>query len=498
MNEGEETTYYDILRVLPNATARQIDAMFRALAHDVHPDKNPAPDANARFAELKAAFDVLSDPERRRAYDAELQAKVSAKRKRSTNSARQRSGRRPPTPDAADRSRHASSPQGGVSGRASEGPQRQRWYDDGRQWTRAEEGHAGGSASGSADERDDRTRSDATDASRASDESPNGDQRQRAGQSRSHARTDGAGESSRDPSAWIPFVLLAGVLLLLVFGRGQVAGEHAQTLSLPVATNGLTAAPVATPLRAATSSTPITPASTAAPAAAPVVASQETTAPPTSTVPVATPTVAISGPSLRLVSASVRSGDPIGVSWSGIVAPSVSDWVGLAPSGSRDGDYVVRFDTGGLATGYQEIVGVAAGSWEVRFWSISAGQVVARAGVTVFAAPGASAALPPVQTPPPALPPSVAASPNTVTVGQSFNVIFSNFRGSPNGTYVGSVDPLGRWSPATTSPYDSFTITTDPYAVGFSFPVVQNYTRGVQTLRFYVGGVTYDVAVTLR
>lgn len=493
---GDETTYYDILRVLPNATARQIDAMFRALAHDVHPDKNPAPDANARFAELKAAFDVLSDPERRRSYDAELEAKATAKSERSTNNVRQRSRRRPPASDSTHSRRRASS-EGGVSGRTDES-QRHGWYDEERRWAPREEDDAAGSARGSAGEGGDRMRKEAADESRASDASPKGDQRQRGTESRSGARVDRAGDRSRDPSAWIPFALLAGVLLLLVFGRGQVAGEHAQTSSTPVVTNASTAAPFPTPPRAVASSTSLTLVPTSTPATAPVVASQETAASPTSTAPVATPAVAVSGPSLRLVSASVRSGDPIGVSWSGIVAPSVSDWVGLAPSGSRDGDYVVRFDTGGLATGYQEIVGAAAGSWEVRFWSTSAGQVVVRAGVTVLAAPGSSAALPPVRTAPPALPPSVTVSPSAVVAGQSFNVIFSNFRGSPNGTYAGSVDSLGVWSPATPSPYNSFTITTDPYAVGFSFPVVQNYARGVQTLRFHVGGLTYDVPVTLR
>merc|ERR1719235_293019 len=38
-------------------------------ARDVHPDKDPSPEAHKAFVELKKAYDVLSNPERRKIYD---------------------------------------------------------------------------------------------------------------------------------------------------------------------------------------------------------------------------------------------------------------------------------------------------------------------------------------------------------------------------------------------------------------------------------------------
>ena len=44
---------------------------YRALALRMHPDKSKAPDAEDRFRELQAAYDVLSDARERAAYDRE-------------------------------------------------------------------------------------------------------------------------------------------------------------------------------------------------------------------------------------------------------------------------------------------------------------------------------------------------------------------------------------------------------------------------------------------
>src|SRR5215211_6370735 len=63
--------YYDILGVDRGADDAQIKKSFRRLARELHPDVNAHdPDAEEKFKEAAAAYEVLSDPERRRLYDA--------------------------------------------------------------------------------------------------------------------------------------------------------------------------------------------------------------------------------------------------------------------------------------------------------------------------------------------------------------------------------------------------------------------------------------------
>jgi molecular chaperone DnaJ len=61
--------YYEILGVARDASDDDIKRSFRKLAQRWHPDVNTDPDADARFKEVNEAYQVLSDPERRQAYD---------------------------------------------------------------------------------------------------------------------------------------------------------------------------------------------------------------------------------------------------------------------------------------------------------------------------------------------------------------------------------------------------------------------------------------------
>jgi curved DNA-binding protein len=61
--------FYETLGVAKNATPDEIKKAYRRLARKYHPDVSKEPDAAARMAEVNEANTVLSDPEKRAAYD---------------------------------------------------------------------------------------------------------------------------------------------------------------------------------------------------------------------------------------------------------------------------------------------------------------------------------------------------------------------------------------------------------------------------------------------
>ncbi len=72
---AESTTdHYEFLQISPNAQAETIHRVYRFLAARFHPD-NPETGDRDKFVRLNRAFEVLSNPERRADYDAELRGK---------------------------------------------------------------------------------------------------------------------------------------------------------------------------------------------------------------------------------------------------------------------------------------------------------------------------------------------------------------------------------------------------------------------------------------
>jgi molecular chaperone DnaJ len=91
--------YYAALGVAPGASAAEIRTAFRRLARQYHPDVNPDPGAAERFRTIVAAYEVLSDPARRAAYDARRAAAGAGRayRPRGPSGARTARGARGPT-----------------------------------------------------------------------------------------------------------------------------------------------------------------------------------------------------------------------------------------------------------------------------------------------------------------------------------------------------------------------------------------------------------------
>jgi molecular chaperone DnaJ len=61
--------YYEVLGVSRSASEEEIKKAFRRLAKQYHPDANKEQGAEARFIEINEAYEILSDPQKRAAYD---------------------------------------------------------------------------------------------------------------------------------------------------------------------------------------------------------------------------------------------------------------------------------------------------------------------------------------------------------------------------------------------------------------------------------------------
>ena len=91
-------THYDILEVSPHASPEVIKAAYRSLMQRYHPDRTSVADSVRRAQEINDAYAVLSDPAKRRAYDAQREQDAVAGKRQTAPPPRAE----PPPPPPAD------------------------------------------------------------------------------------------------------------------------------------------------------------------------------------------------------------------------------------------------------------------------------------------------------------------------------------------------------------------------------------------------------------
>ena len=81
--------WYLVLGVSRQASETEIKASYRRLAKQYHPDMHPGDsECERRFRDISEAYSILSDPEKRRKYDGELQNKRDEKYRKNTDEKR--------------------------------------------------------------------------------------------------------------------------------------------------------------------------------------------------------------------------------------------------------------------------------------------------------------------------------------------------------------------------------------------------------------------------
>jgi DnaJ family protein B protein 4 len=70
---SNQKNLYGILGIDSNASSTEIKSAYRKLSLQFHPDRNKSPDAQSVFQEIGEAYEILSDPDKKRHYDMEQQ-----------------------------------------------------------------------------------------------------------------------------------------------------------------------------------------------------------------------------------------------------------------------------------------------------------------------------------------------------------------------------------------------------------------------------------------
>jgi DnaJ-class molecular chaperone len=65
-------THYDTLNLPKHASIIEVKRAYRRLSKKLHPDMNPDPEAHEQFIKVQEAYELLSDPARKHAYDVKI------------------------------------------------------------------------------------------------------------------------------------------------------------------------------------------------------------------------------------------------------------------------------------------------------------------------------------------------------------------------------------------------------------------------------------------
>ena len=79
---------YQIMELERDATPDDIRRAYRKIVLEIHPDRNPSPDAHERTAAVNEAYEILKDPNKRRLYDLQLMWQRPGARARSERARR--------------------------------------------------------------------------------------------------------------------------------------------------------------------------------------------------------------------------------------------------------------------------------------------------------------------------------------------------------------------------------------------------------------------------
>jgi hypothetical protein len=88
----EKPDYYEILGIARGASYKQVKAAFRTLAVKYQADRSPSPEAKNKFKEVNNAFNVLSNPDRRREYDSSMRTASDRDKKQKRRKAKYERG----------------------------------------------------------------------------------------------------------------------------------------------------------------------------------------------------------------------------------------------------------------------------------------------------------------------------------------------------------------------------------------------------------------------